>query len=180
MPRTWLHTHSSLWWHELAQPEPWNSRIRRSSENKDQEGDASCLGSHSQDWNPTQKDILFLRGIWTWKEKPWAKTEVKIQKKDTASVLPAWGRSCRHWELKHRDGSGLCWTLPWSGQCELSGRQEGCFKQKQNKPAPDQGAEASHYTLLWQWEPLRHRVTEHMWAPSSLSCTLFPKSTSLL
>lgn len=43
------------------------------------------------------------------------------------------------------------------------------MKQKQNERVADQGAEASHCTLIWQGEPAWHEITEHFWAPSSLS-----------
>lgn len=136
------------------------------------------LWVHSQDWNPTQKHIFFLRGNWTWKRRAIAKMEVKVQNKEATAVLHAWGRFCSDCKLKHqRVYPVLDAPMIWV-ECELPGRQEGWFKQKQNKPAPSLVLKPLH--RIWQWEQPWHRTTEHIWAPSSLFCIPFPKSTSPL
>lgn len=66
--RAWKHflfggcpgPHStSLYWHELAQPESQKSGIGSSSEKGALESDASCPGSHSQYWNETPCNNTF-------------------------------------------------------------------------------------------------------------------------
>lgn len=58
--------------------------------------------------------------------------------------------------------------------------REGWFKQKQNEPIADQGAEASHCTLIWQWEPPWHRITEHLGTKFSLLTSLLVLTKNLL
>lgn len=61
--------HSSLWWHELAEPESPNTGIRRRLRKQRPRERRALPRLHSQDCNPVRKHVLFLRGTWTWKRK---------------------------------------------------------------------------------------------------------------
>lgn len=92
--------------------------------------------------------------------------EVKVQREATP-MLHAWGgRAVTVSSNTER-------SAPGSGPRVSSGRQEGRFKQKQNRLAPRQVLQRA-VMLIWQREQPWHRTTEHTGAPSSLSCTPFP------